>query len=85
MGSLVFICPSSSQEVSTGLEMDPASFRALPLIAEIKCPACGLTHNLFQVGARLINDGSEPRDASPAAADETQKARLPTAMPSGRQ
>jgi hypothetical protein len=83
MGSLIFICPTSSQEVSTGLEMDLASFRALPLIAEIKCPACGLTHNLFQVGAR--NDGSEPRDASPAAADETQKARLPTAMPSGRQ
>ena len=57
MGSLIFICPTSSQEVSTGLEMDLASFKALPLIAEIKCPACGLTHNLFQVGARLTNTG----------------------------
>lgn len=45
MGALVFVCPISGREVSTGLEIDPESYRALPkVLAEIKCSDCGLTH-----------------------------------------
>ena len=65
MGALVFVCPTSGHEVSTGLEIDPTTYRSLPkVLAEIKCPDCGLTHNLFQVEARLIDDGLDPSDAS---------------------
>ena len=42
MGALVFVCPTSGHEVSTGFEIDPDSYQALPkVLAEIKCPACG--------------------------------------------
>jgi hypothetical protein len=57
MGVLVFLCPTSGHEVSTGLEIDPDSYQALPkVLAEIKCPACGLIHNLYQVDARLADE-----------------------------
>jgi len=65
MGALVFVCPTSGHEVSTGLEIDPESYRALPEgLAEIKCPACGLTHNLYQVEARLVDDGTSQMTSS---------------------
>ena len=61
MGALIFVCPTSGHEVSTGLEIDPDSYRALPkVLAEIKCPACGLIHNLYQVDARLADESSFP-------------------------
>ena len=57
MGVLVFVCPTSGHEVSTGLEIDPESYRDLPrVLADIKCPDCGLMHNLYQVEARLADD-----------------------------
>ena len=59
MGALVFVCPTSGREVSTGVEIDAESFRHLPkVLAEISCPACGLTHNLYQVEVRLV-DGEQ--------------------------
>jgi hypothetical protein len=62
MGALVFVCPTSGHEVSTGLEIDIESYRALPeVLADIKCPHCGLTHNLYQIEHRLIvDDGMLP-------------------------
>ena len=60
MGALIFVCPKSGHEVSTGLEIDPDSYRALPkVLAEIKCPACGLIHNLYQVDARKKKKNSD--------------------------
>ena len=65
MGTLVFVCPTSGREVFTGLEIDPASFQGLSkVLAEIKCPDCGGTHNLFEVKSRLVDDGSTPSDGS---------------------
>ena len=59
MGALVFVCPTSGREVSTGLEIDAESYRNLPkVLAEISCPACGCTHNLHQADARLV-DGEQ--------------------------
>jgi hypothetical protein len=38
-------CPATGRELSTGIEMDAATFEQLPEIrARIRCPACGLDH-----------------------------------------
>ena len=55
MSALFFVCPESGREVSTGIEIDNDSFqRGLPtVLAEIRCPECGSTHNLFDVQTRF--------------------------------
>ena len=61
MGTLVFVCPTSGREVFTGLEIDPESFEGLSkVLAEIKCPDCGGTHNLFEVELRLVDSSTPP-------------------------
>ena len=39
-------CPATSRELSTGVEMDVATFERLPDIrSRIKCPVCNLDHD----------------------------------------
>ena len=47
MSALLFISPMSGREISTGIEIDPVSFHQglPPVLADIKCPDCGLIHN----------------------------------------
>jgi hypothetical protein len=58
MSGLLFVCPNSGQEISTGVEIDSGSFyQGLPrVLADIKCPDCGLIHNLFEVQSRLTDE-----------------------------
>jgi hypothetical protein len=44
--SMVMVrCPVTGRELSTGVEMDAATFERLPEIrAQIRCPACGRDH-----------------------------------------
>ena len=45
MGTLVFVCPATGQEVTTGIEMDKAtlaSLRGEPL----RCPYCPEAHQI---------------------------------------
>jgi hypothetical protein len=44
--SIVMVrCPATGRELSTGIEMDAATFERLPEIrAQIRCPACCLDH-----------------------------------------
>ena len=57
MGVLVFVCPTSGHEVVTGLEIDPTSYQGLKNeTAEIKCSACGLSQNFFQIETQLVHD-----------------------------
>lgn len=59
MGSLVFVCPATGLEVSTGLEMDTDTFATLPSVQpDIHCPHCPKPHQLSELAAWL---------ASPAA------------------
>ena len=38
-------CPNTGRELSTGVEMDEATFEQLSDIrSEMKCPVCGLDH-----------------------------------------
>jgi hypothetical protein len=45
--SIVMVrCPTTGCELSTGVEMDPATFECLPdILSQIKCPLCRLDHN----------------------------------------
>jgi hypothetical protein len=47
MGTLVFVCPTDGQQVSSGIELDRASFKSLPrTTTEILCPRCREKHLL---------------------------------------
>jgi hypothetical protein len=54
MGTLVFVCPTTGHSVSTGVELDRATFKSLPRITtELSCPRCGHNHLLARVWSWL--------------------------------
>jgi hypothetical protein len=66
MSILFFVCPTSEREVSTNIDIDPDSFRALPpVLSDIKCPDCGKLHNLFNVLTRLSDHPDEANARPP--------------------
>ena len=46
MGTLVFVCPATGEEVSTGIEMDTPTLNQLDL-SKIFCPHCRQPHHMF--------------------------------------
>jgi hypothetical protein len=45
MSFVMVRCPNTGRELSTGIEIDAATFEKLPDIrSPMKCPACGLDH-----------------------------------------
>jgi hypothetical protein len=51
MGTLVFVCPTTGHEVSTGVEVDRLSFKSLPRTkTAIFCPRCRRNHMLATMG-----------------------------------
>jgi hypothetical protein len=61
MSVLFFVCPETGREVSSKIDIDTDSFRALPpVLSDIKCSDCGLIHNLFNVPTRLSDEIEEP-------------------------
>ena len=57
--------PPRAKKFRRGVEIDADSYRDLPkVLAEISCPACGHTHNLYQVEARLVDgEQNSPRES----------------------
>ena len=45
MGTLIFVCPATGEEVSTGLEMDLPTLQRLEL-GKVYCPHCRQTHQM---------------------------------------
>ena len=45
MGTLVFVCPATREEVSTGIEMDLATLQQLEL-SKVYCPDCRQQHQM---------------------------------------
>jgi len=45
MGTLVFVCPATREEVSTGIEMDLATLQQLEL-SKVYCPHCRQQHQI---------------------------------------
>jgi len=62
-GVVMVRCPTTGRELSTGVEMDAATFERLPDIRlRIKCPVCSLDHNWSTREAWLGN----PAPSTPA-------------------
>ena len=66
MGTLVFVCPTTGHEVSTGVEVDRSSFKSLPRTkTAIFCPRCRKNHKLSVIWAWLANEIRVAPDESP--------------------
>ena len=64
MGTLMFECPATGTEVSTGIEVDKASFESLSrLTTDFHCPHCHNPHPMFAVRTWL-STGIETRSGS---------------------
>ena len=60
---LVMRCPRTGQEVPTGIETDPDSFRLIPdVMIYTACPHCGIDHAWWPNEAWLTDRG--PRVAA---------------------
>jgi len=60
MDTLVFVCPSTGHEVSSGIEIDRSSFKSLPRTkTAISCPHCRENHLLSAIWAWLVSDYPE--------------------------
>jgi len=45
MGTLIFVCPAAEAEVSTGIEMEPATLEQLE-VSKVYCPHCRQQHQM---------------------------------------
>jgi DNA-directed RNA polymerase subunit RPC12/RpoP len=60
MGTLVFVCPTTGHEVSSGIEIDRSSFKSLPRTkTPISCPHCREKHLLSAIWAWLVSEYPE--------------------------
>ena len=59
MGTLVFVCPATGREVSTGIEMDSATFEELRG-EEVRCLHCEATHRIAEIQAWVSVPVSAP-------------------------
>ena len=74
MGTLMFECPTTGMEVSTGIEVDTASFESLSWQnAGLPCPHCPSPHPMHSVRTWLSN-GAENTYASRPSGDDIQGA-----------
>src|SRR5512133_2410855 len=76
MGTLVFVCPTTGHQVSTGVEVDRSSYKRLPRTkTAIFCPRCHKNHLLSRIWAWF--DSNDPAvvvtDAVPSAAPTRSK------------
>jgi len=54
--ALMFRCPDTERELSTGIEMDAATFEQISDVrSQIKCPVCGIDHSWSMSEAWLGN------------------------------
>ena len=67
MGTLVYICPATGEEVSTGIEMDLATLNQLDL-AKVYCPHCQQPHQMVGIEYWLS------RIDEPTSLDDTAEA-----------
>jgi hypothetical protein len=65
MGTLVFVCPTTGHEVSTGVEVDRTSYKRLPRTkTAVFCPRCRENHILAAIWAWLVDEVPESADDS---------------------
>ncbi len=79
MGFVAIYCPRTGREVSTGLECDRDAFQKLkPVVARMRCPACGSEHAWSKATARLVDQvAAAAVAAAPAPAIKGPPSTLP--------
>jgi hypothetical protein len=64
MGMVMIRCPATRRAVSTGIEVDPATFQSMPVFfSRTFCPLCRLAHEWFAKDAwvcELVVAGTNP-------------------------
>ena len=70
MGTLIFVCPATGHEVSTGLEMDVDTFATLPS-EPIRCPHCPKPHQLSELAVWLADGEGRMHGDQRAASGDT--------------
>jgi hypothetical protein len=64
MSNIMVRCPTTGDQISTGIETDQATFDRLPVVtSRLLCPACGKEHAWAKQEAWL--DGGAPSASSP--------------------
>ena len=59
MGIVMIRCPKTRRAISTGIEIDRATFRATPVFfSRTLCPMCRVTHDWFAKDAWVCDSGS---------------------------
>ena len=54
MGMVMIMCPSTGQEITTGIETDEETFNCLPDVeTRTLCPVCGAVHSWSKQQARF--------------------------------
>jgi hypothetical protein len=65
MGTLVFVCPTTGHEVSTGVEVDRSNFRKLSRTkTAIFCPRYRKNHKLSVIWAWFVSEAPEASGAA---------------------
>ncbi len=63
MGVVMIRCPNTEKSISTGLQMDRAAFRSMPVFfRNTFCPLCRTTHEWFARSAWVCDYGPENCD-----------------------
>ena len=65
MGTLVFVCPTTGHEVSTGVEVDRSNYKRLSRTkTAVFCPRCRKNHILAAIWVWLVDEVPESPDDS---------------------
>jgi hypothetical protein len=65
MGTLVFVCPNTGHEVSTGVEIDRSNYKRLSRTkTAVFCPRCHKNHVLATIWAWLADEVPQASDGS---------------------
>ena len=60
VGIVVFTCPVTGDDVSTGIETDPDSFDLVDAFdVRLRCPKCGQRHDWSELNGRLVEEPQE--------------------------
>jgi hypothetical protein len=66
MGTLIFVCPTTGEEVSTGIEMRSETLESLRT-ETVRCPCCLQVHQLAGLRAWLVQPADSALSPNKAA------------------